>query len=85
MESISNHQARNVNEICGRRTANEDNCFSQSNSKNRRRYRWSYLHLSKTRFSAEGFEDLEPLWEKPFQDQDLVPISDGSLGVLMMN
>ena len=28
----------------------------------------------------------EPLWEKPFQDQDLVAsIPDGSLGLLRMN
>ena len=34
----------------------------------------------------KAWKTLEPLWEKPFQDQDLVAsLPEGSLGFLMMN
>ena len=39
-----------------------------------------------TRFSTEGLEDSELLWEKSLQDQDVVAsLPEGSLGLLRMN
>ena len=46
----------------------------------------SVLIAERPRFSKEGFEDEELLWEKPFQDQDLVAsIPEESLGFMRMN
>ena len=36
--------------------------------------------------AQKAWKTLEPLWEKPFQDQDLVAsLPEGSLGLLRMN
>ena len=57
----------------------EDDCSGQSNSENREGIDESIrAYRGKIRFST-----LELLWEKPFQDQDLV--ASESLGFLRMN
>ena len=46
----------------------EDDCFGRSNSENREGIDGAIrAYCGKTRFSTEGFEDVELLWEKPFQ------------------
>ena len=67
--------------------ATEDDCSSQSNSENREDIdRAIHAYRGKTRFSTEGLEDVGAVWEKPFQDQDLVAsLPEGSLGLLRMN
>ena len=67
--------------------ATEDDCSGQSNSENRecidgaiRAYR------GKTRLAWKAWKTSEPLWEKPFHDQDLVAsLPEGFLGFLRMN
>ena len=55
------------------REVTEDDCFGRSNSENREGIDGAiHAYRRKTRFSTEGLEDVEPLWEKRFQDQDLV-------------
>ena len=45
-----------------------------------------HAYRGKTRFSTKTWKTSEPLWENPFQDQDLVAsLPEGSLGLLRMN
>ena len=52
----------------------EDDCSGRSNSENRESIDGGAIHAyrGKTKFSTEGLEDVGAVWEKPFQDQDLV-------------
>ena len=65
----------------------EDDCSCRSNSENRASIDRTILaYCGKTRFSTEGLEDIGPLWEKPFQDQDLVAsLPEGSFVFLRTN
>ena len=67
--------------------ATEDDCSGPSNSENRESIDGAiHAYRGKTRFSTEAWKTSEPLWEKPFQDQDLVgSLPEGSLGLLRMN
>ena len=67
--------------------ATEDDCSGRSNSENRERIDGAiHAYRGKTRFSKEGLEDIGAVWEKPFQDQDLVAsLPEGSLWLLRMN
>ena len=59
--------------------ATEDDCSGRSNSENRE------TELSML-ISTEGLEDVGAVWEKPFQDQDLVAsLPEGYLWLLRMN
>ena len=53
--------------------ATEDDCSGRSNSENRESIDGAiHAYRGKTKFSTEGLEDVGAIWEKPFQDQDLV-------------
>ena len=53
--------------------ATEDDCTGRSNSNNIEGIDGSiHAYCAKIRFSTECFEDVELLWEMPFQNQDLV-------------
>ena len=53
--------------------ATEDDCSGRSNSENRESIDGAiHVYRGKTKFSTEGLEDVGAVWEKPFQDQDLV-------------
>ena len=67
--------------------ATEDDCSGRSNSENRESIDGAiHDYHGKTRFSTEGLEDVGAVWEKPFQDQDLVAsLPEGSLWLLRMN
>ena len=64
--------------------ATEDDCSGRSNSENREKL--SMLIAERPGLARKAWKTLEPLWEKPFQDQDLVAsLPEGSLGLLRMN
>ena len=46
----------------------------------------SMLIMDRPGLARKSWKTLEPLWEKPFQDHDLVAsLPEGSLGFLRMN
>ena len=69
--------------------ATEDDCSSRSKARIERILTERAIHAYRgmTRFSTEGLEDVGAvIWEKPFQDQDLVAsLPKGSLWLLRMN
>ena len=67
--------------------ATEDDCSGRSNSENKEGIDGAiYAYRGKTRFSTKGLEDVGAVWEKPFQDQDLVASPpEGSLWLLRIN
>ena len=68
--------------------ATKDDCSGRSNSENRESIDGAiHAYRGKTRFSTrKAWKTSEPLWEKPFQDQDLVAsLPEGSLWLLRMN
>ena len=61
--------------------ATEDDCSGRSNSENR-----ESTNRGRPGLARKAWKASEPLWEKPFQDQDLVAsLPEGSLGLLRMN
>ena len=69
--------------------ATEDDCSGRSNSDNREGIDGAiHAYRGKPRFSTESLEDVEAVWEKPFQDQDqdlVASLPEGSLWLLRMN
>ena len=51
--------------------ATEDDCSGRSNSENRET-ELSMLIAERPGLARKTWKTSEPLWEKPFQDQDLV-------------
>ena len=48
--------------------------------------RVSILIAERPGLARKAWKTSEPLWDKPFQEQDLVPsLPEGSLGLLRMN
>ena len=65
--------------------ATEDDCSGRSNSKNRESIAGA-IHAYRGETTRKARKMSESLWEKPFQDQDLVAsLPEGSLGLLRMN
>ena len=66
--------------------ATEDDCSSRSNSENREGIDGATHAMLIAERLGLARKASEPLWEKPFQDQDLVAsLPEGSLGLLRMN
>ena len=66
--------------------ATEDDCSGRSNSENRESIDGAMLITERPGLAQKAWKMTEPLWEKPFQDQDLVAsLPQGSLGLLRMN
>ena len=67
--------------------ATEDDCSGRSNSENRESVDGAiHAYRGKRGLARKAWKMSEPLWEKPFQDQDLVAsLPEGSLWLLRMN
>ena len=67
--------------------ATEDDCSGRSNSENREKLmELSMIIAERPGLARKAWKTSEPLWEKPFQDQDLVAsLPEGSFGLLRMN
>ena len=61
--------------------ATEDDCSGLSNRNREGIDGAIHAYHEKSRFSTEAWKTSEPLWEKPFEDQDLIAsLPEGSLG-----
>ena len=66
--------------------ATEDDCSCRSTRTERVLTEVSMLIAERPGLSTEGMGDIGAIWEKPFQDQDLVAsLPEGSLWLLRMN
>ena len=67
--------------------ATEDDCSGPSNSENRESIDGAiHDYRGKPGLARKAWKTSEPLWEKPFQEQDLVSsLPEGSLELLRMN